>query len=103
MGLLRHFSSEMVNTVLDELTNYELIRQGPYITTTSRGIVHMKSFPSKNVLNDPTKATVINRILKDAKLNLTTYMSVLSNSIIKDKQTLTINGKQVLLLSEHSL
>ena len=28
MGLLRHFPTDMVNTVLDELANYELIRKG---------------------------------------------------------------------------
>ena len=28
MGLLRHFPTDMVNTVLDELVNYELIRKG---------------------------------------------------------------------------
>ena len=28
MGLVRHFPSESVNLVLDELINYELIRQG---------------------------------------------------------------------------
>jgi len=28
MGLLRHFPSDLVNNVIDELTKYELIRQG---------------------------------------------------------------------------
>jgi len=28
MGLLRHFPTELVNTVIDELLNYQLIRQG---------------------------------------------------------------------------
>ena len=28
MGLLRHFPVDMVNTMLDELTKYEFIRQG---------------------------------------------------------------------------
>ena len=28
MGLLRHFATDMVNTVLDELIKYELIRLG---------------------------------------------------------------------------
>jgi hypothetical protein len=28
MGLLRHFPTDMVNSALNELTEYELIRQG---------------------------------------------------------------------------
>jgi len=28
MGLLRHFQTDIVNTVLDELVNYEFLRQG---------------------------------------------------------------------------
>jgi hypothetical protein len=28
MGLLRHYPTDMVNTVIDELINYQLIRQG---------------------------------------------------------------------------
>ncbi|CAF4582486.1 unnamed protein product, partial [Rotaria magnacalcarata] len=28
MGLLRHFPLDIVNTVMDELINYQLIRQG---------------------------------------------------------------------------
>ncbi len=74
-----------------------------FVTTTSRGIVHMKSFPSNNILNDPLKSNTINQILNDVKLNLNTYMTMLCNSTIKDKQILTTNGTQMLLLPEHKL
>ncbi|CAF1086183.1 unnamed protein product, partial [Rotaria sordida] len=103
MGLLRHYPSEIVNTVLDELICYELIRQGPYVTTTSRGIIHMKSYPSYNILNDPSKVVVAERILNDLNLNLATYMTILCNSTIKEKQVLTSAGKDLLLLPEHNV
>ncbi len=61
----------------------------------------MKSFPSNNTLMDPTKRSIIERILNDINLDLPSYMPLLTNSIIKDKQILTITGKQVLLLPEH--
>ncbi|CAF2942055.1 unnamed protein product [Rotaria sp. Silwood2] len=101
MGLLRHFPTDLVNTVIDELVNYQLIRRGPYIRTTSRGIVHMKSFPSDNILNDPIKRNMINQLLTEIKMDLTSYMIILCNSSIKDKQILTTNGIQMLLLPEH--
>jgi len=63
----------------------------------------MKSFPSNNILNDPLKSNTINQILNDVKLNLNTYMTMLCNSTIKDKQILTTNGTQMLLLPEHKL
>ncbi|CAF4053549.1 unnamed protein product [Rotaria magnacalcarata] len=103
MGLLRHFPLDIVNTVMDELINYQLIRQGPYITTTSRGIVHMKSFPSDNILNDPMKRGVIEQIFIDINMDFTGYMSLLCSSIIKDKQILTTAGKQILMLPEHNI
>jgi hypothetical protein len=74
-----------------------------YVTSPSRGIVHMKSFPSSHILNGPLKSNAIDRILNDVKLNLATYTTILCNSIIKDKQILTTNGKQMLLLPEHKL
>jgi len=74
-----------------------------YINTTSRGIVHMKSFPSHNILNDPIKRNMINQLLTEVKLDLTSYMLILCNSIIKDKQILTANAIQMLLLPEHKL
>ncbi|CAF4134544.1 unnamed protein product [Rotaria sordida] len=103
MGLLRHFPSDLVSTVIDELINYQLIRQGPYINTTSRGIVHMKSFPSDNILNDPIKRNMINQLLTEIKMDLANYMVILCNSSIKDKQILTTNGIEMLLLPEHKL
>jgi hypothetical protein len=72
-----------------------------YITSTSRAVVYMKSFPSNNILIDPVKKTKLDRVLADSKTDLTTYMLSLSNSIIKDKQILTTNGKEVLMLPEH--
>jgi len=72
-----------------------------FITTTSRGIVHMKTFPSNHILTDPVKRSIIDQILIDLKMNLTSYMSLLTNCIIKDKQILTTNGKQILFLPEH--
>ncbi|CAF4568674.1 unnamed protein product [Rotaria sp. Silwood2] len=84
MGLLRHFSTDMVNTVIDELVNYELIRRGQYINATSRAIVHMKAFPSKHVLNDPIKHNLINQLFQEVKLSLTIYMSMLCNSRVYD-------------------
>lgn len=63
----------------------------------------MKSFPSNNILNDPSKAVVIERILNDLNLNLTSYMNILSNCIIKEKQVLTQLGKDLLLLPEDKM
>jgi hypothetical protein len=63
----------------------------------------MKSFPSNNILTDPIKRSIIDQILIDVKMDLTSYMSILTNCIIKDKQILTTNGKQILLLPEHKL
>ncbi|CAF4938783.1 unnamed protein product [Rotaria sp. Silwood1] len=103
IGLLRHFSTDMVNTIIDEFIKYQLLRQGPFITTTSRAIVHMKSYPSNDILNDPIKRSVVDRIFNDAEMDLQSYMITLSNSIIKQKQVLTMNGKQVLMLPEHQL
>ncbi|CAF4725759.1 unnamed protein product, partial [Rotaria sp. Silwood2] len=63
----------------------------------------MKAFPSKHVLNDPIKHNLINQLFQEVKLSLTIYMSMLCNSHIKDKQVLTADGKQMLLLPEHKL
>lgn len=40
-------------------------------------------------------------MLNDININLTTYMQLLTNSIIKDKQILTITAKKILMLPEH--
>ena len=61
----------------------------------------MKSFPSDIILNDPVKRATIEQMLIDVKMDLTSYKSVLANCIIKNKQSLTTNGKQILLLPEH--
>ncbi|CAF2876653.1 unnamed protein product, partial [Rotaria sp. Silwood2] len=103
MGLLRHFSTDMVNIIIDELIKYQLLRQGPFITTTSRGIVHMKSYPSNDILNDPIKRSAVDRIFIDVKMDLQSYMTILSNSVIKEKHVLTMIGKQILMLPEHRL
>jgi hypothetical protein len=63
----------------------------------------MKSYPSNIILNDPVKRNVIDQILIDLKLDLTSYMSTLTSSIIKDKQILTSIGKEMLSLPEHEL
>ena len=63
----------------------------------------MKSYPSDNILNDPIKRNTIDRMLTDVKMNLTSYMSILIESVIKDKQILTKIGKEILLLPEHHL
>ncbi len=133
MGSLRHFSSDIVKNVVDELTKYELIRQGrkrqfltlslnhiktsfqkneniktniffvhlinfkAFINTTSCGMFHMKAFPSDNILNDISKRNIIDRILRDVKMDLTAYMSKLTTSVIKDKQILTIKAIEILL------
>ncbi|CAF1665201.1 unnamed protein product [Adineta ricciae] len=102
MGLLRHYPSEMVNTVLKELVSYELLRQGPFVMTTSRGIVHMKSYPSNTVLHDPSKVVVVERILNDLNLNLSSYMNILCTCVIKEKQVLTLAGKELLISPEHT-
>ncbi|CAF2961565.1 unnamed protein product [Rotaria sp. Silwood2] len=100
MGLLRRFPTDMVNSVFDEFINYELIRQG---LTTSRGIVYMKSFPSDYILNDINKRSIIDHMLADIKMNVETYMTSFSNSILKEKQILTTTGKQILRLPEHKI
>ncbi len=74
-----------------------------YIITTSRGNVHMKSYPSDHLLNDETKRKIIDRILSDVKMDRTSYMLILTNSIIKEKQILTTSGKEILNLPEHHL
>ncbi|CAF1253382.1 unnamed protein product [Adineta ricciae] len=102
MGLLRHYPSEMVNTVLKELVSYELLRQGPFVMTTSRGIVHMKSYPSNTVLHDPSKVVVVERILNDLNLDLPSYMSILCTCVIKEKQVLTLAAKELLISPEHT-
>ena len=63
----------------------------------------MKSYPSNDILNDPIKRSVIGRIFTDVKMNLQNYMTILSNSVIKRKQVLTMIGKQILKLPEHQL
>lgn len=63
----------------------------------------MKSYPSENTLNDPIKRNVINKLLSEVKMDLNGYILILNNSIIKDKQVLTSNGIQMLLLPEHKL
>ncbi|CAF4822880.1 unnamed protein product [Rotaria sp. Silwood1] len=103
MGLLRHHATDMVNIVIDELIEYQLIRQGPFITNSPRSIIHMKSYPSHSILNDPVKRNIIDRIFGDVNMNLTTYMSILTGSIIKEKQTLTKTGKEILLQPEHNI
>ncbi|CAF4916752.1 unnamed protein product, partial [Rotaria magnacalcarata] len=101
MGLLRHFPTDLVNSVLTELVNCELIRQGPFITTSRRAIIFIRSYPSDPVLNDSLKRNTIDQILNDINIDLTTYMQLLCNSIIKDKQILTNTAKQILMLPEH--
>ena len=63
----------------------------------------MKSYPSNDILNHPIKRSVIDRIFTDVKINLQNYMTILSNSVIKRKQVLTMIGKQILKLLEHQL
>jgi hypothetical protein len=62
----------------------------------------MKSFPSENILNDSFKRSTIERMLNDTKMDLTTYMSLLCNSVIKDKQILTTSAQEILMLPEHT-
>jgi hypothetical protein len=61
----------------------------------------MKSYPSNTILNDATKKNSIDRILNDMNTNLTTYTLSLSNAVIKQKQMLSTDAKQVLMLPEH--
>jgi hypothetical protein len=63
----------------------------------------MKSYPSNNILNDPSKVVVLERILNDINLNLNSYITILCNSIIKEKQVLTPAAKDLLLSPEHNL
>lgn len=61
----------------------------------------MKSYPSHTILNDPVKGNIIHRIFADINMNLTTYMTILNNSILKEKHTITQAGKEMLQQSEH--
>ena len=61
----------------------------------------MKSFPSSNALNDPTKRSIIDRMFSGITMDLESYMLIFSNSVIKDKHILTITCKQILMLPEH--
>jgi len=63
----------------------------------------MKSFPSEKTLNDPIKRNLIDQMLTNLNMDLTTYMNTLNNSIIKEKQILTTIGKHMLLLNEHKV
>ena len=45
----------------------------------------MKSYPSQNILNNPSKVVVLERILNDLHLDLSNYMTILCESIIKEK------------------
>lgn len=74
-----------------------------YINTTSRGVVYMKSYPSEKILNDPIKHNMINQLLSESKIDLNSYMLILSNSMIKDKHVLTNIGMEMLILPEHKL
>ncbi|CAF1924247.1 unnamed protein product [Rotaria magnacalcarata] len=101
MGVLRRFPTDLVNTALDELINYEFIRKGSYIQTTSHTSVYMKCYPSTNILNNPVKRQIVEQILNDSKSDLKTYMTNLNNSTIKQKQILTNDSMQVLLQSDN--
>ena len=61
----------------------------------------MKSYPSEKILNNPIKPNFINQSFAEIKMNLTNYMLTLTNSVIKEKQILTMNGIQMLMLPEH--
>ncbi len=63
----------------------------------------MKSFPSHKTLNDPIKRNLIDQMLTNLNIDLTTYMNILNNSTIKEKQILTTIGKHMLLLNEHKV
>lgn len=63
----------------------------------------MKSFPSEEILNDPIKHNMVNQLLTEVNMDLSIYMTTLCNALIKEKQILTSNGIQMLLLPEHKL
>lgn len=91
----------MLILLTNEIFKYTDLYLIAYINTTSRGIVYMKSYPSDKLLNDPIKHNIINQLFAEAKLDLTSYMLILTNSVIKDKQILTTNGIEMLMLPEH--
>lgn len=62
----------------------------------------MKSYPSNNVLNDPSKAVAVERILNDLNLNLSSYTNILCTCVIKEKQQLTLTGKELIGSPEHT-
>ena len=73
-----------------------------YISSTSRGMVHMKSLPSVLLMNDPSKRELIDQLLQDAKLTYEQYADiVLNRSVIKPKQRLTYKGLQLLNEPQH--
>lgn len=61
----------------------------------------MKSYPSDKILNDPIKRNIMNDLFTEVKMDLNSYKLILTNSIIKDKQIITTNGIQMLMLPEH--
>lgn len=63
----------------------------------------MKCFPSDQILNDTIKHNMINQLLAEVKMDLSTYMQTLCNSVIKEKQILTPNALEILLHPEHKL
>lgn len=72
-----------------------------YIQTRSHATVYMKSYPSKNTLNNPVKRQTVEQMLQHAKMDLQIYMTNLNNTTIKEKQILTNDAMQVLLQSEN--
>jgi len=63
----------------------------------------MKSYPSESILIDAVKRDSIEQIFSDIKMDIAGYVSIWTNSTIKDKQVLTKIGKQMLTLPEHKV
>lgn len=72
-----------------------------FIVARGGASIFIRSYPSDILLNDSVKRNAINQMLNDINTDLTTYMQLLSKSIIKEKQILTTTGKQILMLPEH--
>lgn len=74
-----------------------------YVYSTSRAMIHMKSIPSSEIMNDLKKHELVLKFLTDSNLSWDSYVTMtIENSIIKSKQKLTMDGYQLLRKQEHS-
>lgn len=63
----------------------------------------MKSIPSANILSDPIKRQLIDQLLHDAKMDLSSYAVNVNNSTIKETYVLTNQAFEEFLRPENRI